>query len=357
MPDLSSSQASGRAYVRTAFIALVVAVASALGISFLHSRSDHAGQVQLTLQQLETDASGAAAALLAGSRYPVISDFLDVERQRNREAIATHLETLDRLVDPVDARQVRDRMNTFLAVSRRSEDALAATRGLIAWQRLTSSIAELQREAASTTASARRQASIGIWTILLLGAAIVSLLVTRFRRAQRRSEVLEDEVSRDALTRLVNHGAFHARLVALMEQASRNDTPLALILGDLDHFKQINDSHGHQVGDRVLLETAERLQRVSRSGDVVARIGGEEFAWILPGANPAVACESAERLRLAIASEALDGDVAMTISVGVAMLGPAMSPDALFHEADTALYAAKDAGRNRVCLAGALQPV
>jgi diguanylate cyclase (GGDEF)-like protein len=348
MPGIFRSSTSQRAYLSTAVAALAIAIASALGIGHLQSRADRAGEVQLHLERLQSAATGAAAMLVVGERYPALKGFLSAERRDNRETIRAELEALSQNVGPGESQRVHERMERFLAETGRPDGRESVTSGLLGWGNFTASLAELRSRAASTTAVARRQATIGLWIILLGGAAIIILLVYRSQLARRRSEALEDAVSRDALTRLLNHAAFHKRFAELIAAAEATATPLALILADLDLFKQINDTHGHQVGDRVLVETAERLRLVSRAGDVVARIGGEEFAWILPGADRSVARASAERLRRAIGADTLSGDVGTTISVGVAVYEQGMSAEDLFDAADHALYGAKDDGRDRV---------
>jgi diguanylate cyclase (GGDEF)-like protein len=122
---------------------------------------------------------------------------------------------------------------------------------------------------------------------------------------------------------------------------------LTLAIVDIDHFKRVNDVHGHSAGDAVLTEVADQLQALARGGDAVARIGGEEFAWIMPETNLPVAFDVAERVREAIAATDYGDATEVTISVGISELGDATSGDALYKRADAALYEAKRSGRNR----------
>jgi diguanylate cyclase (GGDEF)-like protein len=138
----------------------------------------------------------------------------------------------------------------------------------------------------------------------------------------------------------------------------RERVPISLMLIDLDHFKRINDSHGHQAGDAVLDRLAALLRSQARSSDVVCRYGGEEFVLLLPGMPQAAALARAEACRAAFARERIDyGTVqlAATLSVGVASCDDDAgdSPRQLLKRADEALYEAKGAGRNRVAAGGA----
>lgn len=155
----------------------------------------------------------------------------------------------------------------------------------------------------------------------------------------------------DALTGMRNARFFHARLEQATAEAVRHSHALSLVLLDLDHFKAVNDTHGHAVGDEVLAAVAGRLDSVVRAGDCAARVGGEEFAVLLVDTELEIAALTAERLREAIASEPFQtsaGALRLTLSGGVAQL--VTSFEALFAAADAALYEAKAAGRNRVAL-------
>jgi diguanylate cyclase (GGDEF)-like protein len=125
---------------------------------------------------------------------------------------------------------------------------------------------------------------------------------------------------------------------------------------DLDHFKDVNDAHGHRAGDRVLQQLARTCLEVLRTVDVVGRVGGEEFAILLPETAREGAVEVAERLREAVgrAEVAREEGVPLrvTVSIGVSTLSGAANLDTLMSQADTALYDAKHAGRNRVCVSG-----
>jgi len=150
----------------------------------------------------------------------------------------------------------------------------------------------------------------------------------------------------DAITGLPNRRAFEERLREELGRAQRHDRPLSLAVLDLDHFKRLNDVHGHQVGDAVLAEVARRLRNTARAGEMVARVGGEEFGWIIPEAGVEDAREAVERGRRAVSAAPCADGVAVTISAGVADTDDADTPEELYRVADGALYLAKGAGRD-----------
>ena len=128
----------------------------------------------------------------------------------------------------------------------------------------------------------------------------------------------------------------------------RTDRQLALVLLDLDWFKQINDEHGHPVGDTVLVEVARRLSMTVRAGEILARVGGEEFAWLLPASSVAEAIAAADRARAAISATPFTTG-ALTMSAGVGLMATPSEADELYRLADRALYEAKQSGRDRTC--------
>jgi diguanylate cyclase (GGDEF)-like protein len=153
--------------------------------------------------------------------------------------------------------------------------------------------------------------------------------------------------STDGLTGLFNRRTFDERLAGEVSRAVRHGRSLALAIIDIDHFKRVNDRRGHLAGDGVLTDVAAQLNALARGGDTVARIGGEEFAWIMPETMFPVAFDVADRVRAAIAATDYEDAAGLTISVGIAELGDAVTGDGLYARADTALFHAKRAGRNR----------
>lgn len=170
--------------------------------------------------------------------------------------------------------------------------------------------------------------------------------------------VLRARAERDHLTGLLNRRRWEALMAYEWQRGLRHSLRLSLVMLDVDHFKRINDTLGHAAGDVALRHVAGVLQRTCRSSDIVARIGGEEFAIILPATSQGGALEQAERLREALAASRYEyqgTSYALTASLGVASSPGIASVDDLARNADLALYAAKGAGRNCVCTSGPAQ--
>ncbi|KWV93358.1 sensor domain-containing diguanylate cyclase [Erythrobacter sp. YT30] len=165
----------------------------------------------------------------------------------------------------------------------------------------------------------------------------------------RRARDLADT---DPLTGLANRRRVMAELDRLIMNARHSEGSLVLVLFDIDHFKLVNDTHGHPQGDKVIKNVARIALQQAREGDLVGRVGGEEFVWIVPGANQEFARKMTERLRDAIARGSSVGEVpSVTISIGYADWQAGDTSLTLFARADTALYDAKKTGRNKVCMA------
>ena len=165
-------------------------------------------------------------------------------------------------------------------------------------------------------------------------------------------EQLRIQATHDSLTGLLNRMAILEALDREATRCRREKKPIGIIMADLDHFKSVNDTYGHQAGDAVLQETARRMLLSLRAYDSVGRYGGEEFLVVVPGSDLAAATELAERLRQAVSVQPISvegGAVSITMSFGVAVSEDAQNRlKQLLHDADEALYAAKEAGRNRV---------
>ena len=165
------------------------------------------------------------------------------------------------------------------------------------------------------------------------------------------NEQLEKLAGTDGLTSLKNARYFHLRLRSECARSERGATPLALILMDLDSFKEVNDRFGHAVGDAALAHVAAEISACCRLGDLACRVGGEEFALLCPGAGLAEAQRVADRICASLNEHPFptpEGPLPITASLGVAIRRD--TPDALYRAADKALYQAKAEGRNRVAV-------
>lgn len=189
---------------------------------------------------------------------------------------------------------------------------------------------------------------------LQFGAVLTELFM---RRNFVQSARLDELARTDSLTELPNRRAFMEALEAAIGRFERYGHRFALLLLDLDQFKRINDEFGHAAGDVVLCRMGERVRATLRTSDLLARLGGEEFALLLPETGQAGAQESAERIRRCLAETDIEigpgVTVALTASIGVVVAeGESVGPDRLLRRADDAMYAAKHAGRNRVVVSG-----
>lgn len=180
------------------------------------------------------------------------------------------------------------------------------------------------------------------------------LAVARDITERKRAEQAEEMASRDGLTELYNHRKFYSLLKDEIFRMQRFNRPVSLLMLDIDYFKRVNDTHGHQAGDVILKGISDLLVKQARAVDRVCRYGGEEITVILPETDATVAMKIAERLRAAVERQPFDiggGKTAsITVSIGVATYPQQVnSLEALVKAADVALYAAKQGGRNRVC--------
>jgi len=180
-------------------------------------------------------------------------------------------------------------------------------------------------------------------------------LAKTIRELESSKKALAEQATTDSLTKLKNRRAFFENGARALAMARRYMSDLSVILLDIDYFKKINDTYGHSVGDDALVVVAHILMEMSRAEDTVARIGGEEFAVLMPDTNRLGTAVLAERIRSAIEREQFivgDKIVPITTSIGIATFGvdPAESIDQLLGVADNRLYLAKNSGRNRICV-------
>jgi diguanylate cyclase (GGDEF)-like protein len=187
-----------------------------------------------------------------------------------------------------------------------------------------------------------------------------ALIKERTRELENKNTALLDarvalmeQATHDSLTAVLNRGAIFEVLQQEMERAARQRTPLTAVLVDIDHFKRINDVHGHQIGDAVLREIAQRLKAALRSYDSLGRYGGEEFMIVMPGLSREDSLARIRQVHQAVNGQVIHKDIeaVVTCSLGVAWLEGALDLESLVHAADQALYSAKANGRNRVEIA------
>lgn len=188
------------------------------------------------------------------------------------------------------------------------------------------------------------------WLVTMTTLLVVGFVVARLRgNIYRMVEELSERAYKDPLTGLLNRSALKDRVAAERAQAVRDGIPLSVLAIDIDGFKELNDSLGHARGDEVLEEVAAALVLSTRSHDVVARIGGDEFAVLLPGATEAAGRAVAEGVRREVGRALRRENDGITVSVGVATgQNPMPSFEDLLRKADLAMYAGKRAGGNRV---------
>ncbi len=191
------------------------------------------------------------------------------------------------------------------------------------------------------------------WWLLWVGTLVVAagLVLAMRGRVELLIARLYDAARTDPLTQLPNRRGFREQLDLELERARRGGAPMAVVVGDVDHFKEVNDRSGHHVGDAALQRVAQLLDDGKRVIDLAARVGGEEFALILPDTDASGAFVVAERLREALHGAFANDTVPITISFGIASFPTnAETAASLVHAADEALYAAKESGRNRTVL-------
>jgi len=204
--------------------------------------------------------------------------------------------------------------------------------------------------------SAGRAWDVRVWPIEgATGAVAATVLVVRdVTDVERLRDELADQALRDGLTGLFNRRHLDASLAGAVADARRSGAPLAAVLVDVDHFKAVNDTYGHRLGDEVLVAAAEELAAHVRPGDVVARYGGDEFVVLLPGATGEIASRRAHEWRAGFADRvtalAPEGMDRVTLSIGISELTVEDDGEALLRAADRALYRAKAGGRDAVAV-------
>jgi diguanylate cyclase (GGDEF)-like protein len=188
-----------------------------------------------------------------------------------------------------------------------------------------------------------------VWIGTVIPVVCVALVVAGLkRRLDAQVDGLRNLADTDPLTGVLNHGAFGAALEHTLDRYHDSGRGATLLLFDIDHFKSVNDRFGHQEGDRMLRLVSDLIGEHKRRDDALGRVGGEEFALLLPDADPRAAQGVADRIRAALRDATVVTPASLTLSVGIAALSPVVaSSHALLHAADRALYVAKDRGRDQ----------
>jgi diguanylate cyclase (GGDEF)-like protein len=218
------------------------------------------------------------------------------------------------------------------------------TRGIVAGVAVALALLVGMALAYDAGAVAARPSLVLFPAMLIVGVALFGWAHMHTEVAQRAEAVM------DPLTQMLNRKALVTRAAELAQQTRLTGRPVGIVLGDLDHFKAVNDRAGHQVGDAVLRDVAFRWRLSLRAYEMAYRLGGEEFLVLLPGATLAEAEEVAERLRRSVGAAAISGqDVTMSFGVAASAEGTAFDFEDLYARADAALYEAKHGGRDRVC--------
>jgi len=259
-----------------------------------------------------------------------------------------------------DTLQLHDQKNPGAMLA-----AVATDEGKILMDRIRTLILDIEEDErailvqnlAVQTRIAERTPIVAALALLLLGllfAAAWASLSQEFKERRKLAHMLMESATRDALTGMINRREFERQLSHDWERKARYDSPLSLILIDIDHFKPVNDNYGHLAGDKILRDLAVRMQGRLRASEVLARYGGEEFVVLVP--QPlSVAVFLAEQLRELVAEKPFEiqeddhsRTIPLTISLGVADARDVASPRELIASADDAMYRAKQGGRNRV---------
>ena len=208
-------------------------------------------------------------------------------------------------------------------------------------------------------AGAGSGADAALWSGAIFMLAFMAVLAAGFGFVlagfERMASQMRELASVDGLTGASNHNTAVSLLAHSLERGRREGQPVSFVMLDLDHFKRVNDRHGHAVGDAVLRAVAGCARARLRGSDVLGRLGGEEFGLVLPATAAAGARHLAEQVRLAVEALEIKGDggqaLRVTLSAGVAEAAKSDTPETLMHLADKALYQAKQKGRNRVVVA------
>jgi diguanylate cyclase (GGDEF)-like protein len=377
----------------------VCAVLAGAVVAIAHFRSDieREREAALALSRLRGDAYQQNGlewqAIAEGELDEGVEDAVGHSDERARDlrdlgrlGYGAEATTLRRVWARYDA-AVAEEFALLAAGRREGAEEVDETKVDPTFERMHELIRDADRRAQAAARVAEREAQIGTWGVAGLAVALIAWLLVAAHGARQRSALAalqqlalrerlaerEHDAHHDALTGLANRRRFGQRLEEALETVSARGGRVAVLLVDLDRFKDINDALGHHVGDALLIELAQRLTGALREADVLARLGGDEFAILLPGVRDATAAEEIARRMLEVIEGSFDFDgIALQVS---ASIGIALAPDhgdgatVLLQRADVAMYQAKNAhvgcalyapgndehSRDRLALAGELR--
>jgi diguanylate cyclase (GGDEF)-like protein len=294
--------------------------------------------------ELERDGESVAVVvadqIMPGMKGVELLEIVDRRLPATTKILLTGQAGLDAVIDAIN----RAHLNQYISKPWDETALLLAVENLLRQYRLTHENQQL-----IDSLSSKNQA------LLEMNRELEAKIHERTHELAEANARLAQLAVTDGLTGLYNHRHLHERLTLEVERSQRSGLPLSLLMLDVDHFKQFNDSFGHPAGDEVLRQLARVLTDTRRANDVVARYGGEEFAVILVDTAKFTAAKVAERVRERVVahdfSDAAQKAGKISVSIGVATFNEdGTDAEALVRSADTALYAAKRAGRNRVVL-------
>ena len=310
---------------------------------------------------LETYYKGAVELSHASNRLEQLT-VTDEGQRRNAEKVAAAAATFRALLDSVVARMAANLPDRAISMVKTGQTRTAIG-GIVGdldaiRQAETRQLAGLSQHMAVLRSNHLRFLGMAFFagiSLLVFSTFTVTVRHRSFQREAQFRESLRRLANTDELTGIANRRELNANLGRAIAAARRRKEPLALAILDIDHFKNINDTYGHAAGDEVIRKIARSALAAVRGCDIVGRIGGEEFAIILPGAGTAAAYTVCERVRDRINGEPIDLSdgrrLSITASTGIARLMPDDTLQTLMARADTALYDAKNGGRDQVRMA------
>lgn len=325
------NQTSGR--ILLVIVYLLLALAAWVIANVTLSRSQAKSKLQLFRDLVEQSSDGISIV------DPVTSRFLDANEALCHDLGYAREELLQRSVMDIQS-NIRDEA----AWQAHTQTLRAQGKALVEFETLRKD-------------GSRFPAEVSLRYVVVANHAYILANVRNITEHKKLEDELKRQARIDLLTGLNNRRHFYELAEQELVRAKRYGAPLPALMLDVDHFKSVNDTYGHHVGDLVLQKLSEVCVHTLRGIDILGRLGGEEFAILLPETKSEQALEAAERLRLAVAGAAVPlehgGSIHLTVSIGVAMfVATDVRVEDLLKRADTALYAAKNAGRNRVCCEG-----